>query len=66
MRESTQAAAGNTRLVDQNSTDFLESAKPSNVMRSGMTSRDNPITTTSEYYPPVNNAVRQNGSNQMF
>ena len=41
-------------------TGIRPSAKPHNVYRSGMGSNDNPLNTTKEYYPPVNNAARNN------
>lgn len=44
----------------------MPSQKPSTVYRSGMMSNDNPLTTTKEYYPKVNNASRGTGTGNMF
>ena len=50
-----QAQAGRQQ---PNEADIRPSAKPSNVLRSGMMSNNNPISTTLEYYPKVNTATR--------
>jgi hypothetical protein len=36
--------------------------KGKNVMRSGMGSNNNPLNTTKDYYPSVNNALRGNAT----
>jgi len=53
------------KAAPQEPVDFLPSQKTQNVFRSGMGSNDNPLNTTKDYYPPVNNASRGNFTGAM-
>lgn len=54
------------KAATQNPDDLLPSAKPNRVYRSGMMSENNPLSTTLDYYPTVNNASRGTSTGQMF
>lgn len=65
-KEAQEARAQAEKKSQPTQEDFLPSAKPATVYRSGMMSNQNPLCTTLEYYPQVNNATRGLSTGAMF